>query len=235
MTDFIYHHKRFVVAMIILLIGGCGGIIALRQEEMKDNQNMITDAGTYQSESKMEEKVEIKKEPMEKEEVEVKKEITVDIKGAVNNPNVYQVEKESRIYEIIALAGGLKDTATTKNINLSKKVEDEMVIYIFTEKEYLEKNTCSVKNEYSGEISKEIQEKESVITEGEIPKSKEKISINNASLEELMELDGIGESKAKSIIQYRQENGEFHSLEELINVPGIGESLYEKIKEDIIL
>ena len=159
--------------------------------------------------------------------------ITVDIKGAVNLPNVYQMKEGSRIYEIIDLAGGLKDTATTKNINLSKKVEDEMVIYIFTEQEYLEKNTCSIKNDYKGEISEEIKEKESIITEKKEETENQKISLNRATLEELLELDGIGEAKAQSIIKYRSENGLFQQIEDVMNVPGIGESLYEKIKDKI--
>jgi len=62
-----------------------------------------------------------------------------------------------------------------------------------------------------------------------------KISINKASLEELMTLKGIGESKAKSIIAYRQENGGFKNLEELMNVKGITANIYEEIKDSIKL
>ena len=101
----------------------------------------------------------------------------------MNIPNVYQMKEGRRLYEIIDLAGGLKDTATTKNIKLSKKVEDEMVIYIFTEQEYLEKNTCSIKNDYKGEISEEIKEKESIITEKKEETENQKISLNRATLE----------------------------------------------------
>ena len=62
-----------------------------------------------------------------------------------------------------------------------------------------------------------------------------KISINTASIEELMTISGIGESKAKAIISYREENGPFNSIEDIKNVPGIGDNLFAQIKEDITL
>ena len=48
-----------------------------------------------------------------------------------------------------------------------------------------------------------------------------------------MNLNGVGENKAKNIIEYRETNGSFNSIEDIMNVTGIGESLYEKIKEHI--
>ena len=62
-----------------------------------------------------------------------------------------------------------------------------------------------------------------------------KININTASLSELMTLKGIGESKAKSIIEYRTSNGLFKSIEDIKNISGIGEALYNKIKDNIIV
>ena len=65
----------------------------------------------------------------------------IDIKGAVKEPGVYKIVKGSIIDDAINLAGGLKKEAYTKNINLSKKVTDEMVIYIYTKSEYNKLNT----------------------------------------------------------------------------------------------
>lgn len=65
--------------------------------------------------------------------------------------------------------------------------------------------------------------------------SQDKISINTASVQELMRLPGIGESKANSIIEYRNKNGRFYTLEDLINVNGISKNILEQIKEFICL
>ena len=65
--------------------------------------------------------------------------------------------------------------------------------------------------------------------------STNKISINNATKEELMNLPGIGESKAKDIVDYRTKNGPFKKIEDLKNIPGIGENVYNNLKENITL
>ena len=62
-----------------------------------------------------------------------------------------------------------------------------------------------------------------------------KISLNNASLDELMTLDGIGEKKAQAIIDYRNKNNGFKSVEEILEVDGIGSTTYEKIKDRLTL
>lgn len=59
------------------------------------------------------------------------------------------------------------------------------------------------------------------------------VNINTAGIDELMELDGIGETIAQRIIDYRNEHGKFTSIEEIKNVSGIGDKRYEKIKDHI--
>ncbi len=58
-----------------------------------------------------------------------------------------------------------------------------------------------------------------------------KVNLNTASVEDLMNLQGIGEAKAASIIQYRDESGGFRSIEELLEVNGIGDNLFQGIKD----
>lgn len=63
----------------------------------------------------------------------------------------------------------------------------------------------------------------------------QRISINTATVSELCNLNGIGESIAQRIIEYRENNGGFQAIEDLMNVKGIGEKKFEKIKDDITL
>jgi len=62
-----------------------------------------------------------------------------------------------------------------------------------------------------------------------------KLSINTATIEELMQLPGIGESRASSIVEYRNKVGRFNTLEEIVNVNGISKNIFEQIKEYICL
>lgn len=174
---------------------------------------------------------------------EIKK-MYVDIKGAVKNPGVYQVNEENIINDVINLAGGLLDKAYVENINLSKKVQDELVIYVYTKNEIKKNNlqenqTCSSNNYIITECT---ENKVSIITSNENNENNENnnssvssslININLASIEELTTLPGIGESKAQNIINYREENGYFKTIDEIKNVNGIGEATFDQLKKYI--
>lgn len=180
------------------------------------------------------------------ENINVKEDVTfdsnkifyVDIKGAVQNPGVYEIEENKKVIDVINLAGGFTANADTSLINLAKKVSDEMVIIIYTVEE--------VKNSKEPEAVIKIIEKECVCPEinndacinNGISNETETgdlgvVNINTASLDELLTLTGIGESKANAIIEYRESFGRFTTKEDIMKVDGIGESLYEKIKENI--
>ena len=60
-----------------------------------------------------------------------------------------------------------------------------------------------------------------------------KVNLNTADETDLMALPGIGASKAKSILSYRQERGRFGSIEEIMNITGIKEGVFSKIKDYI--
>lgn len=155
--------------------------------------------------------------------------VYVDIKGSVKKPGVYQVSADSIVWDIVNLSGGFTKNAYTKNINLSQKVKDEMVIYVFSKNEMLKMNenvktdtTCTTNIiNYDNCITTEKNETSTVL-----------VNINTASKEELMNVSGIGASKADSIIAYRIKTP-FSKIEDIMNVSGIGESLFDKIKKYI--
>jgi len=152
----------------------------------------------------------------------------VDVKGNVKNPGVYKFEENERVKDAIEKAGGLTKNANTDNINLSQKLFNEMVIYVYSNNEIKNGNNkldCSTICE-----TKVIEVNNCINTN-----KKDLININTASLEELQTLTGIGESKAKSIIEYREEYGNFKSIEDLKNISGIGESLFNNIKDKITI
>jgi len=170
--------------------------------------------------------------------------IKVDVKGAVKKAGVYELDSNSTIHDAIIMAGGVTSKGSTKNINLAKKLTDEMVIYVFTKEELENKEktnevVCEIpKCECETIVVNECPNIDETLTPEVDDKPKEesvKISINTASLEELMTLSGVGESKAKAIIEYRETNGQFKTIEEIMNVSGIGESAFEKIKDKITI
>lgn len=145
----------------------------------------------------------------------------VDIKGAVLNPGVYRVSRNTIVQDVISLAGGLTSDADTSNLNLGKKVVDEMVIHVFTKEEIA---NMELEQEPISDGKKEDDNDTS---------NRKLVSLNTATLEELTTLPGIGEAKAKIIIAYREHCGNFKKKEELKNIKGIGEALYAKLESYI--
>ena len=62
-----------------------------------------------------------------------------------------------------------------------------------------------------------------------------KVNLNQANLETLIDIPGIGKILAQRIIDYRQQNGKFNVIDELNNVKGIGKSKYQAIKDYFII
>lgn len=176
------------------------------------------------------------------------KKIKLEVKGEVKKPGVYEVSSDSIIQDVIDLSGGLTKNANTNNINLSMQVKNEMVIYVYkknaTKSVTKTINVCKCP---TYDISSCTKKEESVIVPSE-GASNNKVSnevvsdtktsivnINTASISELKTLTGIGESKAKAIISYREKNGGFKSIDEIKKVSGIGNATYEKFKDNITI
>jgi len=154
------------------------------------------------------------------------KKIKVEVKGKVKKPGVYELPNDSRVEDLLKISGGVLTGVNLDNINLSSKLEDEMVVMIENSNKnifYIE-NTCTCPTIKSSGCNMYF---DNIITT--------KVSINTATKNELMTLEGIGSSKAEAIINYRKENGRFNSIEEIQNVKGIGKTIYEKIKNNITI
>ena len=176
-------------------------------------------------------KEDTKKEPASNETFKV------DIKGEIINPGIYSLSSSSRVIDVIEKAGGLTQNANTTVINLSKKIIDEMVIIIYSNEQV--QNFSKTKEveqqvqQYCMQPDNNALKNDACITESTNTSSK--VSINNATLEQLQTLPGIGTSKAQDIINYRTEHGQFQSIEDLKNISGIGDSVFAKIKDYITL
>ena len=195
--------------------------------------------------NEVEEVIELEKDnEVEEEIIEL---VSVDIKGAIITPGVYEIEKGKKVIDVVNKAGGLTEDADTSMINLAKQVVNEMVIIIYTKEEV---KKYSTKEEIIKVIDKEcicpkitndacINNKEESSNDNKNDNEQnitnDKVNLNTATLEELQGLTGVGESKAQAIIDYRTENGNFKSIEDIKNVSGIGEALYEKIKDNITI
>ena len=139
--------------------------------------------------------------------------IFVDIGGAVEKPGVYEVAKDTRLFEVIDMAGGLTEDADTDHVNRASFVEDGQKIII------------PVKgSDLSGEQSSAAEASADV--------NNGLVNINTASADELKTLNGIGDVMAERIVEYRTSTA-FKSKEDIMSVDGIGSKTYEKIKDDI--
>lgn len=146
--------------------------------------------------------------------------IYVYVCGSVNEPGVYEVMEGSRVHELIALAGGFAEGAYTLSVSMAKTVTDGQTLYV----PHLDEAEDDVAgSRLSG----------SVTGDDDIYGQKTKININTASVEQLMTLKGIGESRARDIVDYRTRNGSFKKTEDVMKVSGIKEAAYSKIKDDI--
>jgi len=229
------YFKEIIIGILIII---CGSLIwcNFKINEEKESDAIIANNS----------EITIKKE--NDNQPEETRTIFVDIKGAIKKPGVYEMDEKAIINDVIKLAGGFNSNAYKNNINLSKKVSDEMVIYVYNKTEYKNKSTSNKETVIcktpSYEIDNCTNDKVSIIENDKDNNDSEPndnvnienntlININKATINDLTTIKGIGDAKAKTIIEYRDKNGAFKSINDIINVTGIGESLFEKIKDYI--
>jgi competence protein ComEA len=143
--------------------------------------------------------------------------LRVHVAGAVVRPGVYDLEDGSRVNDAIEAAGGFVVEADKNALNLAAFLDDgERLDVPFV----------------AGFVPDEEQGF-TVVSEGTPSPlaGADLININTASIEELDQLPGIGQTTAIRIIDYRTINGPFATIEDIVNVSGIGTATFEEIKE----
>ncbi len=223
--NYIKENMMKVIIITVLLFLYIGSFIYISSKIIK------TDNIDNNEEDKI--KTITKNEPKENKEENTIEGIMVDVKGSVSKPGVYKIKKDSRVTDAIDAAGGLTKNANTRFINLSKLLSDGDVVVIYSNEEI---ENAKKEEKIVVETPCVCEEvKNDACYKEENKEVNGKININTANLTELMTLDGIGESKAKLIIEYRTQNGNFKDIKDIMKVKGISEALFSKIKENITI
>ena len=147
--------------------------------------------------------------------------VLVHVAGKVKKPGVVRLDADSRVEDAINAAGGVLANTDVSALNLARKVNDGEQILVGVE------GADSSANGETGETTADGG--------GKTSGGNRKISINQATKEQLEKLPGVGESLAERIIAYRKEQGKFQSVEDLKNVSGIGEKKYAALADMISL
>lgn len=199
------HRKVYIciTMIIVLMLVGCGGASQVYLESSSQ-------------ETAASEQVAIEETETETDTKESDSLCYVYVCGAVEQPGVYLLQSGGRVYEAITLAGGLTEDAAGNALNQAEPVSDGQMIQVPTKEEAA-----------FSDAGESAQEPDRMQAEDG------KININTASAEMLMTLPGVGQSKAESIIAYREEKGTFSSIEAIKNVNGIKDGVYNQIKDKI--
>ena len=204
----IKEYKIIVVCAGLGLALGAFFLLKPSSQTSVKETNLQTEVSAVSKDSSSEK--EVKKE--EKEESPEQDLITVDVKGAVKSPGIYDLPVGSRVHDAVQKAGGLTDEADSKSLNLAQKVSDEALVYVPTKGE-----EAASQQTGSGTTASTSKDK--------------KVNLNKASLEELKQVKGLGGKRAQDIIDHREANGKFKSVDELKKVSGIGAKSIEKLKD----
>lgn len=156
--------------------------------------------------------------------------IYVHICGAVKNPAVYSLSEGARVCDAIAMAGGFTENAADDYVNQARFLTDGERVYIPKKDELSDLSTSQYA---AGQpvSSSDGSQGGSGVQAGSTEKLP--VNINTAGVSELTSLPGIGESRAESIIAYRESHGAFSRIEDIMQISGIKGAAYEKIKDRI--
>lgn len=193
--------KMIKLCTLVIIFFVCGCLYSC-----KDNQKTQVVFDEQKTDSKEQLTVDSETD-MKQEDKQQEALLCVYICGEVKTPGVYQVKEGTRLYQVLEMAGGILETGANDYLNLAECVADGEKIDVPT-KEEVEQLDIS-QDESASKL----------------------ININTANEETLTTLPGIGASKAKSIISYRESQDGFKSIEELMEIEGIKEGVFNKVKD----
>lgn len=204
---------KIIIAIIGIVIVTTIGLYYIKFTNENNNEIDI-----YQNEEEIMENI-------AQEDIAIEENITVHIIGEVKYPGVVVLKEGSRVVDAIEAAGGETDDADLNSLNLAYMLNDGEKIYVPNKQETKDENKNYIEEGGGTNISQAGTDQNN--------SKNEKININTAGEDELMKITGIGESTAKKIIEYRNQNGRFKTIEDIKKIPGIGDSKYNNMKEEI--
>lgn len=215
---------KWTIIIVILIAITAIYISVNKGDKIKVEDDPTLKASIYTSDDETES--DKKEDESDKEEFSEPENIYVDVGGAVMDPHVVCIPKDSRVFEAVSAAGGVDVNAETKYINMAAICNDGEKLYIPTSSEvesgaYKPENLVDDKSVLDSNLSTDTGSYSGLI------------NLNTASSSELQTLTGIGPSMATRILEYREQNGNFSSIDDLKKVSGIGEKKFNDLKEHI--
>lgn len=165
---------------------------------------------------------------------EEEKTLVVHICGAVSAPGVYELPAGSRIIDVVEAGGGFLPEADEACCNLAEEIVDGCQIYIMTKTESCADGQTEKKAGIQTSPDSDMQTTDrNVRSNSATALENGLVNLNTADVAALMTLPGIGESRAKAIISYREQHGAFAQIEDIMKISGIKQAAFSKIKDKI--
>lgn len=229
-------------AMLCPTLGACG---AQREELfLSEKESIAYGDGNRKVESKVEDTDQNRKaEPsagstdrteLSDASSEEAKTLVVHICGAVSAPGVYELPAGSRIIDAVEAGGGFLPEADEACCNLAEEIVDGCQIYIMTKSESCADGQTEKKAGIQTSPDSDMQTTDRNVRSNSAPALENGlVNLNTADVAALMTLPGIGESRAKAIISYREQHGAFAQIEDIMKISGIKQAAFSKIKDKI--
>jgi len=165
---------------------------------------------------------------------EEEKTLVVHICGAVSAPGVYELPAGSRIIDAVEAGGGFLPEAEEACCNLAEEIVDGCQIYIMTKSESCADGQTEKKAGIQTSPDSDMQTTDRNVRSNSAPALENGlVNLNTADIAALTTLPGIGESRAKAIISYREQHGAFAQIEDIMKISGIKQAAFSKIKDKI--